>query len=163
MIREGARPDVARCAEIIFDSLLWRFYHRTVEDAVASIESAFIPDSRLLVYEESGGIAGFVILYERGMFCEYGYIRLIGVDAGRRGNGIGAALLSAAEDRLFSLKPWIFLTVTEFNTDAQRFYFRLGYEKIGEIPDYKRSGIAEYLLMKRKDRDAAGNPASERA
>jgi ribosomal protein S18 acetylase RimI-like enzyme len=153
MIREGSRQDVRRCAEIIADSLLWRTYNRTIDDAAVSIESTFIPGSTLLVYEENGRINGFIILYERGVFCEYGYIRLIGVDSGYRGKGIGAALLTAAEERLFPINPLVFLTVTEFNTGAQRFYSRMGYEKIGEIPDYKHPGIAEYLLMKRKNRN----------
>ena len=104
------------------------------------------------VYETGGMVTGFVIAYERGMFGEYGYIRLIGVDAARRGTGIGTALLATAEEHLFALRPWVFLTVTEFNTDAQRFYSRLGYAKIGEIPDYRRPGIAEFILMKRRER-----------
>lgn len=156
MIREGTRADIQRCAEIIADSLLWRTYGRTVADAASSIESTFIPGSRMLVYDEDGAAAGFVILYERGVFGEYGYIRLIGVDASRRGKGIGGLLLDAAEELLFTVRPWVFLTVTEFNTDAQRFYFRRGYEKIGEIPDYRRPGVAEYMLLKRRDRAVPG-------
>lgn len=152
MIREGTRGDTRRCAEIITDSLLWRTYYRTVDDAVASIEGSFQPDSRRWVFETDGMVTGFIIAYERGMFGEYGYIRLIGVDAAYRGTGIGTALLTTAEDYLFTLHPWVFLTVTDFNTDAQQFYSRLGYEKIGRIPDYRRPGIAEFMLMKRYSR-----------
>jgi ribosomal protein S18 acetylase RimI-like enzyme len=152
MIREGARTDIPRCAEIISDSLIWRTYDRTFADAVAAIEGSFPPDSHLWVHETDGMVDGFVIAYERGMFGEYGYIRLIGVDSARRGTGIGTELLAAAEEFLFTLRPWVFLTVTEFNTDAQRFYSRLGYRKIGEIPDYRRPGIAEFMLLKRRDR-----------
>lgn len=152
MIRTGGWSDVSRCAEIISDSPLWRNYGRTRDDALAAVECAFLPGARMLVAGEGDETLGFIILYERGVFGEYGYIRLIGVDAAHRGRGIGAALLDAAEERLFALRPWVFLSVTEFNTDAQRFYSRRGYEKIGGIPDYRRPGTAEYLLMKRKDR-----------
>ncbi len=161
MIREGTRDDIPRCAEIIADSLLWRTYNRTVEDAASGIESTFIPGSRMLVYEEDGDTLGFVILYERGVFGEYGYIRLIGVDSACRGKGIGGLLLDAAEEYLFTLRPWVFLTVTEFNTGAQRFYYRRGYEKIGEIPDYRRPGIAEHMLLKRKDRTLPGTSPAQ--
>lgn len=153
MIREGTRGDIPRCAEIIADSLLWRTYDRTLEDAVAAIEGSFPPDSRMWVSESGGIVTGFVIAYERGMFGDYGYIRLIGVDAARRGAGVGSRLLAAAEEHLFALRPWVFLTVSEFNTDAQRLYSRRGYERIGAIPDYRRPGIAEFMLMKRRDRE----------
>ena len=98
MIREGTRDDIRRCAEIITDSLIWQTYNRTVDDAITAIEGSCIPGSRRWVYESEGRVVGFVIAYERGMFGEYGYIRLIGVDAAQRGKGIGTALLATAEE-----------------------------------------------------------------
>ena len=151
MIREGARDDIRRCAEIITDSIIWQTYDRTIDDAITAIEGSYLPGSQRWVYETDGRVTGFVIVYERGMFGEYGYIKLIGVDAAHRGTGIGTALLATAEEYLFQFRPWVFLTVTEFNTNAQRFYFRLGYVKIGGIPDCRRPGIAEFILMKRRN------------
>ena len=150
MIREGTRDDIPACAAIIADSLLWREFERTVEQAVVVLADSFNPGQRLWVHEDEGRPDGFVISCERGMMGEFGYIRLIGVAAARRGRGIGASLLAAAEDHLFALSPFVFLTVTDFNTDARRLYERLGYELVGGIPDYRRQGTGELLLLKRR-------------
>ena len=150
MIREGTRDDIPACAAIIADSLLWREFGRTIADAVDAVETSLIPGHRLWVHETDGRAEGFVIVYERGMMGEFGYIRLIGVSATRRGGGIGTVLLAKAEEHLFALSPFVFLTVTDFNTDARRLYERLGYERIGEIPDYRRPGTGEFLMLKRR-------------
>lgn len=150
MIREGSREDIPACAAIIADSLLWRGFDRTVEDAVDAVAGSFIPGHRLWIHEDCGKTDGFVIVYEHGMMGEFGYIRLIGVSAARRGGGIGTGLLAKAEEHLFALSPFVFLTVTDFNIDARRLYERLGYERIGEIPDYRRPGAGEFLMLKRR-------------
>ncbi len=150
MIREGTRDDIPDCAAIIADSLLWREFGRTVEHAVAVLADSFNPGQRLWVHVNDGRPDGFVIAYERGMMGEFGYIRLIGVAAAKRGCGIGSSLLAAAEEHLFTLSPFVFLTVTDFNTDARRLYERLGYELVGGISDYRRQGTGEFLLLKRR-------------
>ena len=35
-----------------------------------------------------------------------------------------------------------------FNTDAQRLYERLGYQRVGELTDYIVAGYSEILLRK---------------
>ncbi len=150
MIRKGTRDDIPACAAIIADSPLWRGFDRTVDDAVDAVETSLIPGHCLWVHETDGSADGFVIVYERGMMGEFGYIRLIGVAASRRGSGIGTGLIAKAEEHLFALSPFVFLTVTDFNGDARRLYERLGYVRIGEIPDYRRHGTGEYLMLKRR-------------
>jgi ribosomal protein S18 acetylase RimI-like enzyme len=39
--------------------------------------------------------------------------------------------------------------VSSFNHRAQALYYRLGYERVGDIPDYAIEGHAELLLVKR--------------
>jgi len=150
MIREGTRDDIPFCAAIIADSFLWRSFDRTVEHAVDVLTSSFAPGQRLFVHEDGGRPDGFVIVYERGMMGEFGYIRLIGVSSSKRGQGIGTRLLEAAETHLFTLSPFVFLTVTDFNTNARKLYEHLGYERIGDIPDYRRQGTSEFLYLKRR-------------
>jgi ribosomal protein S18 acetylase RimI-like enzyme len=40
------------------------------------------------------------------------------------------------------------MCVSSFNTDAQRLYERLGYQRIGELTDYIVAGQSEILLRK---------------
>jgi ribosomal protein S18 acetylase RimI-like enzyme len=83
------------------------------------------------------------------MMGEFPFVRALGVRRDVRGKGIGTELLAFAEERMFRLKPLLFMLVSDFNEGAQRLYRRLGYERVGAIPDYKKPGIGEYILMKR--------------
>jgi ribosomal protein S18 acetylase RimI-like enzyme len=65
-----------------------------------------------------------------------------------RNRGIGARLMTFAEERIFRESPNVFLCVTTFNTDAQRFYQRLGYRRIGVIEDFAIEGAGEILMRK---------------
>ena len=95
---------------------------------------------------EDGTLKGFVVLQMQGTFR--GYLQTIAVAPDARGTGLGTALLHFAEDRTFRVSPNVFLCVSDFNTGALRLYERMGYERIGEIPDFLVSGRAEMLLRK---------------
>ena len=45
----------------------------------------------------------------------------------------------------------IILVVADFNLDGKRFYEKIGYHQVGEIPSLYRKGITEYLMMKEKE------------
>jgi ribosomal protein S18 acetylase RimI-like enzyme len=47
------------------------------------------------------------------------------------------------------------MCVTSFNHQAQKLYYRLGYEKIGELKNHIIEGADEYILRKQ------GSPISE--
>ena len=66
----------------------------------------------------------------------------------RRKQGIGSKLMAFAEERIFREAPNVFLCVSSFNKEAQRFYIRLGYEQIGELKDYVVKGHSELLMRK---------------
>ena len=74
---------------------------------------------------------------------------LIGVQGDARGAGVGRALMEHAEAALFAQASDVFLLVSDFNTAAQAFYGRLGYEQIGTIPGYVVPGISELIFRKR--------------
>jgi ribosomal protein S18 acetylase RimI-like enzyme len=90
--------------------------------------------------------AGFLMLNMQGAFT--GYVQLIGVAPAFRGRGVGRALIEFAEQRIFRETPNVFICVSDFNREAQAFYQRMGYEKIGELRDFLVAGRAEILLRK---------------
>jgi ribosomal protein S18 acetylase RimI-like enzyme len=65
-----------------------------------------------------------------------------------RGQGVGSALLDAAERWLPEARH-MFLCVSSFNTRARQLYERCGYTKVGEFPDYVIAGSSEILMHKR--------------
>ena len=77
-----------------------------------------------------------------------GYIQLIAVHPEWRGRGLGTQMIEFAEQRIFRQSPNIFLCVSSFNARAQKFYMRLGYQRVGELPDFLVQGVSELLLCK---------------
>jgi [ribosomal protein S18]-alanine N-acetyltransferase len=96
--------------------------------------------------EVSGQRAGFLMVSMQGAFV--GYVQLLGVAAEFRGQGVGKALIEFAEQRIFRETQNVFICVSDFNQDAQRFYARMGYERVGELRDFIVTGHSELLLRK---------------
>jgi len=150
LIRPASEKDIQRCAEIMAGTHIWKNYGRTLNDAVAFITNEYTAGNHIWVYDEDGSVLGFIGCVEQGMMGEFPYIRMVMVDCHHQGKGIGTQLVNYLENSMFQKKHLIFMMVTDFNSDALRLYKRLGYSQVGEIPDYKKSGVNEYLLMKRK-------------
>lgn len=91
--------------------------------------------------------AGLIALDRYG-FAGSPYVKSVAVAPEERGSGIGTRLLHFAEEH-FAGERFLFLLVSSFNAAAQRLYFRHGYEKRGELPNYVVEGYAEWILSKR--------------
>lgn len=91
-------------------------------------------------------LAGFVILNLSGAFV--GYVQTLCAAPAYRGSGVGTALLTFAEERIFREHPNVFICVSDFNPGARRLYERLGYTLVGELTDYVVTGHSELLLRK---------------
>ena len=65
-----------------------------------------------------------------------------------RGRGVGARLMQFAEERIQRQSPNVFLCVSSFNTAAQQFYHRRGYELVGRLRNFVVPGHDELLLRK---------------
>ncbi len=91
-------------------------------------------------------LAGFLILDMRGPLA--GYIQTVCVDAEVRGRGIGSALIRAAEERVLRDSPNVFLCVSTTNDRARALYERLGYVRVGDLPDYLARGHTEVLMRR---------------
>ncbi len=148
------RPeDIEPCARMIASTPLWQRYGVTPESAAARLQAALRDEAVILVAEEAentgGSPLGFVWLVRRGAFDLSGYIRWIVVSSAHRSSGVGRQLLLAAEENIRQTARDIFLLCSDFNLDAQRFYERNGYTRVGALPDYILPGVAELLYRKR--------------
>jgi [ribosomal protein S18]-alanine N-acetyltransferase len=91
-------------------------------------------------------VVGFTVLIMQGAFV--GYIQSVAAREDCRGRGFGTALIEFAEQRILRDAPNVFICVSSFNPAARRLYERLGYQLVGELPDYIVRGHSEILLRK---------------
>jgi ribosomal protein S18 acetylase RimI-like enzyme len=76
-------------------------------------------------------------------------LELLALLAGFQGKGAGAEILEWLEAQARRLAPNLWATVSSFNTEAQRFYARHGFETAAYLEDLIQSGFDEILLRKR--------------
>jgi ribosomal-protein-alanine N-acetyltransferase len=131
------------CARALETSEPWITLRRGYKH---SIKPLIDPSRETYLATEGKDIIGFVLLDVRGPFR--GYIHLLCVTPHERNRGIGAKLIRHVEKRVFRQHPNLFLCVSSFNSAAQRFYKRMGFKRVGKIPDYIVKGHSEYLMRK---------------
>jgi ribosomal-protein-alanine N-acetyltransferase len=142
----GAATDPERewAARLMASSEPWTILGRTLEQCRAILTG----DDLVFVARDAGRPLGFVILDPRGL-ASSPYVRSIAVAAEARGRGVGTHLMRFAEEHFRPRARHIFLCVSSFNARARALYERLGYDVIGELPDYWFDGASEFLLHKR--------------
>ena len=150
MIRRRFTPsDAERCAAIMSGNSLWQRYGVSYEKALHRFSSSDPNRDRILIAEIDGTPAGFCWYVPKGAFNRCGYIQLIGVDPDQQGQGIGEAMLLEAEALCSAESSEMFLTVSDFNTSAQAFYHRMGYEQAGALPGFVLPDVTELIYRKR--------------
>lgn len=129
---------------------LWQRYGLTAERAADQFDKALARDDLLLVADvgEKHSACGFAWCLPQGAFGRSVYLRLIGVRPDHASAGVGSALLAAVEAAAVRINEHVFLLVSDFNQDAQRFYRRHGYQPIGRIPGYVLPDVDELLYWK---------------
>jgi ribosomal protein S18 acetylase RimI-like enzyme len=83
-----------------------------------------------------------------------GFIALLAVRPAAAGQGVGARLVAQVADLTFARRRWLFASCDAGNHGALRFYRRLGFARVGRLPDLVQAGRVELLLRK-------GAPAEE--
>lgn len=131
------------CAGFMVASEPWVTLGLTLEQAMARLTNTA---REIFVATIGEQIVGVMIFDLTGMLN--GYIQILAVHPDWRGRGVGAQMITWAEERIFRQSPNVFLCVSSFNTRAQKFYQRLGYRRVGELPDFLTAGHAEILLRK---------------
>ncbi|GAA0591064.1 GNAT family N-acetyltransferase [Streptomyces crystallinus] len=95
--------------------------------------------------DERGGLAGGLTART---WASWLLVDLLWVDAAHRGAGLGAQLLSRAEESARTDRSCAYARVETWDFQAPGFYRRQGYEVVGEVPDYP-PGVTEFILTKR--------------
>ncbi len=134
------------CARLMASSDPWITLQRDLDACLAVLAR---PGTELFVAREqaTGQPLGFILLAPFGL-AGSPYISSIAVEPEAQGRGLGAQLIAFAE-KCFCERRHIFLLVSSFNTRAQHFYRRHGYEPVGELRDYIVPGHSELLFHKR--------------
>ncbi len=106
------------------------------------------PNSETWVGEEGGEIVGFLISDRQPL--RVAHIITIDVVARWRRQGVGKALMDAAEDwaRRERLRL-IYLETAEDNLAAQEFYRAQGYATVERLEGYYPNGRAAWVMVKR--------------
>lgn len=77
-----------------------------------------------------------------------GFIGLLVVRPEASGRGLGADLVAAVERQVAAKRRWLFVSCDGDNRAALRFYRRLGFARVGRLPDLVAPGRTELLLRK---------------
>ncbi len=138
-----SKEDKQQCSQIFTSSEPWislgiteSFMMKTLNDPLHEV-FAVVNDQHII---------GTFVLQTRGAFT--GYIKSIAIKRGWRGKGLGVMMMNFIEEKIFGVTPNVFLCVSSFNKDAQRFYKKLGYENVGLLKNYVIEGADEILMRK---------------
>jgi ribosomal protein S18 acetylase RimI-like enzyme len=93
-----------------------------------------------------GAVAGIVAATDG--FLLGGFIGILAVRSEASGQGIGGALVDVVQGRVFETRRWLFVSCDAENRAALRFYRRMGFARVGRLPDLVASGRIELLLRK---------------
>jgi ribosomal protein S18 acetylase RimI-like enzyme len=139
----SSESEIQVCAQMMHSTEPWISLKLTINDCLGLFRE---PVTEAYIASIEKEIIGFVVIQIQGAMT--GYIRSICIKPEWRNKGVGKRLLQFAEEKIFSEKPNVFLCVSSFNQDAQRFYLNLGYEKVGEIKEYYIPGQSESIMRK---------------
>jgi diamine N-acetyltransferase len=78
-----------------------------------------------------------------------GFIALLAVRPESNGQGLGRALVEHVAAQTFAVRRWLYVSCDGNNAAALRFYRKLGFSRVGRLPDLVRQGRTEILLRKR--------------
>jgi len=93
----------------------------------------------------AGRVAGVLAMQEGVLLGNF--VSLLAVRPAASGRGVGRALMAAAASRT-PPRRWLYVSVDADNVPALAFYRKLGFKRVGRLPDLVRAGHVELLLRR---------------
>ena len=153
-IKSFSEQDVQSCAHLAASSSLKDVYGFSDYGWIEKLSKATDDPNNLLSVAWVGDrIAGFIWVHLKGAFLVAPYLRFIAVDPKFQGMGVGRRLLREFEEQTKHLGKSFFLLVSDFNLEAQKFYEKQGYRKVGELNDFAVPGVTEVIMVKQNIRE----------
>jgi ribosomal protein S18 acetylase RimI-like enzyme len=145
IFRDGKKQDIPVIATIISTTEAWTCFGIDYDIAMGLFEKM---EDLIYIAEKDGEIVGFVTLRVNGVGNIGAYLRMIAVAEKFRGQGIGKQIINYIEEIAYIHTPNVFLICSVENQDAQRFYEKNGFEKIGVMKDLVIKGHDEIWYRK---------------
>ena len=76
------------------------------------------------------------------------FVSLLAIRPEATGQGVGRGLMAHVEADVFARRPWLFTSCDSSNTRALSFYKKLGFDRVGRLPDLIKPKRTELLLRK---------------
>jgi ribosomal protein S18 acetylase RimI-like enzyme len=92
------------------------------------------------------GPLGLVVVQDG--FLLGGFVSLLAVRPEDSGKGVGRALMEHVAAQVFAKRQWLFVSCDAANAKALSFYKKLGFQRVGKLPDLIKPKRVEILLRR---------------
>jgi ribosomal protein S18 acetylase RimI-like enzyme len=150
VIRKAVLGDVPALAKVLSPLPLFTKYGFLEATLKERWSLAVERGEQLLVAEAEAVPVGLCWYQQRGAFAVGAYLRTLAVAESAQRKGTGKELLGAYEHACQGAPGGLFLLVSDFNLDAQRFYARHGYREVGKLPGLVKKDVTELVYWKRE-------------
>ncbi len=130
--------------EAILDSEPWKTLFSGKRKSVYRLK----PGEKLFLAKVKQKTAGLLVWHPN--FLGGSYLKLLSVHPKYRNKKIGQKLMTQFEKAAYQECQSIFLCVSSFNKSAQKFYAKMGYQKIGVLKQLIHPKYDEILMRKIK-------------
>jgi ribosomal protein S18 acetylase RimI-like enzyme len=143
-IRPLTHDDIPEAAAILAQEGIFPASGETAADPQKALR-AMLDSKRVFVMEKDSSLAGVAAFMPEPILSGGGCIQFIVVRDEMRRLGVGRQFIGFIERMVFCNCNAIFLSIPSRSEPARLFFERLGYCKVGELPD--RSG---WILIKNR-------------
>jgi GNAT superfamily N-acetyltransferase len=137
--------DLRICARMMARTTPWNVLFFSEEQCMANLSSSSM--RVYLAMSPSEDCLAFLATLPLGLGSEP-LLEYLCVHEDHRNTGIGTRLVTFFEEQLYAAAANVYLFVSDINPGALRLYERLGYRRVGVLPDYNVVGQTEFLYRK---------------